>query len=47
MGFVNMEKTGDYPSCKDDLNENLNFRDFDEDTEEVYEFIRAFDTYNY
>lgn len=47
MGFANMDKTGDYPSYKDYINENLNFRDFDEDTEEVYEFICAFDEYNY
>ena len=47
MGFANMDKTGDYPSYKDYINENLNFRNFDEDTEEIYDFICAFDAYNY
>ena len=47
MGFVNMDKKGEYPSYKDYINENLNFRDFDEDTEEIYDFICAFDQYNY
>ena len=46
MGFANMDKKGDYPSYKDYINENLNFRDFDEDTEDIYDFICAFDSYN-
>jgi hypothetical protein len=47
MGFVNMDKKGEYPSYKEYINENLNFRDFDEEAEEVYDFICAFDEYNY
>lgn len=47
MGFVNMDKHGDYPRYKDYINEQLNFRDFDEDTEDIHDFICAFDSYNY
>ena len=47
MGFVNMDKKGEYPKYEDYIHENLNFRDFDEEAEEAYEFICAFDEYNY
>lgn len=47
MGFVNMDKKGEYPSYNEYINENLNFRYFDEEVEEAYDFICAFDKYNY
>ena len=47
MGFVNMDKKGEYPNYREYINEYLNFRDFDEEAEEAYDFICAFDKYNY
>ena len=46
MGFVNMDKKGEYPSYNEYIAEHLNLQHFTEDAEDAYDFICTFNEYN-
>ena len=46
MGFINMDKTGDLPKYKDYIEENLELRSFQADSQDAYEFMTMFNKIN-